>query len=80
MLFFLNCVLLVYSLMLYNCFYDNTIISDWIAKQDILVIEKINFDIPEYQYIILYNWYILIICVILVILYFIFKIIFGFRT
>lgn len=48
-LFILSLILLFYNLFLYQCFYDNITISNWLQAQDIVNKENINYQITEYN-------------------------------
>ncbi|QKE44528.1 hypothetical protein Yalta_081 [Yalta virus] len=48
-LFILGLVLLFYNLFLYQCFYDNLIISNWIQGQDITSKENIDYQVVEFK-------------------------------
>lgn len=68
--------LLLYTIFLYNCFYDNQIISSWLAKQNIESIERLTFQSPEFEYNTIINKGIVIISSLLLGGFFIFKIFF----
>lgn len=61
---------------LYNCFYDNVIISKWLEQQNIEKIEKLSFQKPEFEYNTIFSTTISIIGLIALVMIFIFKIFF----
>lgn len=69
-------IIIMYSAFLYNCFYDNKIISSWLEKQTISKIDTINFDLPEFNYVINTDLILIYLFLFLSILFFIFKIFF----
>lgn len=48
-LFILSLILLFYNLFLYQCFYDNITISNWLQAQEITNKENIDYQITEYN-------------------------------
>lgn len=50
-----NVLLIFYSVFLYFSFYDNSIIANWISEQNIDYVEKLDFDIKEFNMLSLYN-------------------------
>jgi hypothetical protein len=73
-LFCLSIIILIYSIFLYNCFYDNVIISEWLEQQNIEKIELLTFQKPEFEYNAIFNTTIAIIGLVTMIVIFIFKI------
>lgn len=69
-------ILIMYSAFLYNCFYDNKIISSWLEKQTMSKIETINFELPEFIYVINTDLILIYLFLFLSVLFFVFKIFF----
>lgn len=55
LLMIVNVLLIFYSVFLYFSFYDNSIIANWISEQNIDYVEKLDFDIKEFNMLSLYN-------------------------
>lgn len=75
-LFWLSIIILIYSIFLYNCFYDNVIISEWLEQQNIEKIEQLTFQKPEFEYNTVFNTTIAIVGLGALVMIFIFKVLF----
>lgn len=76
-LFCLSIIILIYSIFLYNCFYDNVIISEWLEQQDIEKVEKLTFQKPEFEYNAMVNTTFAIVGLVVLVMIFVFKIFFS---
>lgn len=73
-LLFISMMLLFYSLFLYNCFYDNRIICNWLEKHDIKTNEEITFsNIPEFEYNLIISTGLIIVAVLFLVYFFILR-------